>query len=209
MRESNHDLAATVRADSKLLLHRRFIASRGENIKVAQNLATIDSHIKLTLARRSPGQLCPVKLERIGLARGQTGQGIGKCGTPAAGLIDSLRRGIADASGVNRGRSISKCVALAKACVSYEATSGTTRVNRCDQRSRSRCRRGGRTTGWLQNLDAADKGIVRASLREGNHDLTAAVSRDRKLLLQRLFVARLSKDIEVAQNRRAIDSYVE
>src|SRR5690349_15705380 len=61
----------------------------------------------------------------------------------------------------------------------------------------------------LIQLNTADKGIVRSPLREGNHDLSAAIGSCSEALLDSRFIAAGGIDIKTTQNRRTIDRHIE
>src|SRR5258707_14011108 len=106
LRESDDDLAVAIGCDRKLLLHCRFVPYCGIDIEVGQHLASVERDIELALAWRRPGQFRPVEFERVGRARCQAGERVGKRAIPAAGLPDSLRGRIAHPTGIDRGRGV-------------------------------------------------------------------------------------------------------
>src|SRR5579885_3484673 len=89
------------------LLHDRLIRSsrRSDNVEVGQNLLPIDRDIENALAGAAPEELGLVQAHRVGSARAQIGEGVGKVAI-AFGLINRLGSGIGDTSGRDsvRGR---------------------------------------------------------------------------------------------------------
>ena len=188
--KSDDYLTTAVGCDRKLLLHCRFVPSRGIDIEVTQYLVAINSHVELALTCSLESQFRPIEKKSLGRTRLQTREGIGKCTVPAAALVDRLRSRIAYSARIDCGRGIRSCIALVIVHVRYKSTRRSAACVHSRYLCSCKCP--------CPDFNAVDERIIHGTLRESDDYLTTAIGCRSELLRQSPFVACGSRHIKIA-----------